>query len=162
MSDDLDFTDEGEGIKNLRKQYETEKKQRAELEARLAAFEAKERAAQAVDIFKSKGLDDAKAKAAAKLYNGDDVSEDAVGKWLADFADLFPTADSSADDQNAQQAARVNAASFGTLAHDTQDGKTNLPLGDPSELHRLIQTLPRQELEKMGIIPADPLYGPRS
>lgn len=155
MSDETDFTDdaEGNGIKDLRKKYEAEKKSRGELEARLAVFEKAQRVDTLADVFKAKGLDEAKAKAAAKLYNGDDVSEDAAGKWLADYADLFPVAQTTEPDANTLNAARVAAASHGS-ADSGVAGNSNALLGDPFEIQRLFDTLPHAELVKLGLIPA--------
>lgn len=152
MSDDDNFTDGtdgGEGIKNLRKQYaDTQKELKAALDE-LNSFRAAQRRESAADVFKAKGLDEAKAKAAAKLYSGEDVSEDAVGKWLDEYRDLFPvTQGSTENDANANNAARVAAASHGT-ADASGTGTTPVALGDPFEIARLLETLPYDEQVKV-------------
>lgn len=163
MSDDdnLDDNNEGDGIKSLRKQYENEKKARADLEQRLAAFEKKERESSVAEFLKAKGA----PKAAAKFYTDEDTSEDAVGKWLEANADVFQikTSDSApgdpAPDANAQAAQRVTAQSYGaTPAVPTPNGASV----DPIEGERLMRTLPYEELEKLGFVPPrDKLHGVR-
>ena len=150
MSDDDNFGDEGEGIKSLRKQYEATQKELAEARELVSKFQARDRQETVASILKAKGA----PEAAARFYNAEDVSEDAVGKWLEANSDLFPSAQRNDNDENAQHAARVSAASFGQQAHETQGGKTNLPLGDPAELERLMRTLPQDKLREMGLLPA--------
>ena len=154
MSEDDNPEDEGEGIKNLRKQFAELKKERTAEQEELSKFRLGARTTSVSTILKAKGI----PESAAKLYTGEDTSEDAVGKWLEDFADVFQP--KSGTDENAQNAQRVSDASQG--ASSTQQNGTDLRvLGDIDEIRRALDTLPREELEKMGLIPPDVQYGPR-
>lgn len=150
MSDENDFTeDQGEGIKNLRKQYEALKKQNDELLGQLTTFQAEKRQSTVSEVLKAKGL----PATAAKLYHGEDVSEEAVGKWLEEFADVFGVK-SNENDANAQNAQRVSAASGG-VADSIATGEGKQPiLGNPEEIANAIKTLPYEELQRLGYMPA--------
>jgi hypothetical protein len=166
MSDDFDTENEneGEGIKDLRNKYKSSQKQLTELQEKLAKYETAERRNSVAGILKAKGI----PEAAAKFYDGDDTSEDAVGKWLEANADVFQikTSDDApagsaqqAPDANALAAQRVTAQSFGTTpAVSTPNGASV----DPEEKLRLTKTLPYEELEKLGWVPKrDQLHGVR-
>jgi hypothetical protein len=154
MSDDEDLDNDSEGIKNLRKQFAELKKERTAEQEELNKFRLGARTASVTGFLKAKGI----PESAAKLYTGEDTSEDAVGKWLEDFADVFQP--KSGTDENAQNAQRVSDASQG--ASSTQQNGTDLRvLGDIDEIRRALDTLPREELEKMGLVPPDVQYGPR-
>lgn len=149
MSEENESSNEGEGIKNLRSQYETLKSQNEQLLSELGTFKAAQRTTTVAGVLKAKGLDDAKAAKAAALYSGDDASEDAVGKWLDNYADVFGVAAPAAQNDNVE---RVSAASFGTT--DTnQNGPTGRVLGAPDEIARALSTLPMEELVKLGYMP---------
>jgi len=85
--DDIDNTpdDEGEGIKNLRKQFAALKKERDAEQEELNKFRLGARTASVTGFLKAKGI----PESAAKLYTGEDTSEDAVGKWLEEYRDVF-------------------------------------------------------------------------
>lgn len=153
MSDEFDFDDEqGEGIKNLRKQYDAMKKQNDELAKQLSAFQSEKRQATVAEILKAKGV----PTSAAKLYTGDDASEDAVGKWIEDFADVFHVqteGKAGENDANANSVQRISAASFGqnTDAPGSTDGQPIM--GDPVELLNYVRNAPMEELQRIGYMP---------
>lgn len=150
MSDEFDTEDQGEGIKGLRKQYEALKAERDAQAKELAAFKAAQRQSSVAEVLKAKGL----PATAAKLYNGDDTSEEAVGKWLEEFADVFGgTSAGSAEDSNAADAQRVSAASGGASSGTAVEAGGNSIIGDPAEMLHLMQTLPYEELQKRGYMP---------
>jgi hypothetical protein len=149
MSDEDDTTEEGEGVASLRKQYAALKKQLDERDTELGTLRAEKRKSTVAGILKAKGV----PEAAASLYNGEDVSDDAVGKWLENYADVFGVKQEAAPDANSQNAQRVSDASFGN-SDDTGIGATGQMLGDPAELERLMRSLPYEELQKRGLVPA--------
>lgn len=156
MSSENDFEsgDEGEGVKNLRKQYDAQKKQLDELTSELNKFRAKERTSTVAEYLKAKGI----PATAASLYNGDDTSEDAVGKWVETYADVFnlstnQSKQQSPVDANLQSMQRVSNASLGNSGSADLDAIGQV-LGDPEELARAMQTLPYEELVKRGYIKA--------
>lgn len=158
MSEEATNPEEGEGIKNLRKQYEATQKELAEARKLLEGFQAEKRSASVVDILKAKGVDEAKAAKTAKFYAGEDTSEDAVGKWLEENADVFglSATKQAENDEAARSAARVADATTGF-----SDGLANGPsgpgrvFGDPAEIQRALDTLPYEELQKLGYMPKD-------
>lgn len=152
MSDEIDTPENSDsnGIANLRKQYEEQKKQNDQLLAELNSFRSEKRQATVAEVLKAKGV----PAAAARLYQGDDVSEDAVGKWLEENADVFG-APSRQVDPNEAAAARVAAASFGNTAGVQQDPAPGQVLGDPEQILHAINTLPYEELQKLGLMPKD-------
>jgi len=157
MSDDDELGDdnEGEGIKNLRKQFAALKKERDADQEELTKFRQGARTTSVAGILKAKGI----PESAAKLYTAEDTSEDAVGKWLEEYGDVFHLS-SGESDENSKNAQRVSAASFGgTTSTDPSTGKP--VFGDLDEMRIALDTLPREELEKLGYIPPDPIFGPR-
>jgi hypothetical protein len=165
MSEENEFDgNEGEGIKSLRKEYNALKKQLEEQSAALGKYQAAERRNSVATALKAKfgDTEEAKAKAAkaASLYTGDDVSEDAVGKWLESYADVFGVntpAPASQPDANALAAQRAAEASFEGLEFGTPPAGSPVH-GDLDELTRAMQTLPVEELVKRGLLP-DPSNG---
>jgi hypothetical protein len=151
MSDDdnLDNDPEGEGVKNLRKQYDALKREQAAEREELNKLRAEKRSVSVAEILKAKNI----PASAAKLYTGEDTSPDAVGKWLEDFADVFNIkAADTATDANAEAAKRVSDASYGS-EQSTQKLSEGV-VGDLDEIQRLIDTQPYDELVKMGLMPA--------
>lgn len=141
---------DSEGVKSLRKQHEAQQKRIAELENEKAVRDARDRASSVATILEAKGI----APSAASFYSGEDVSEDAVGKWLEAHADVFnvTAATSTEEDANTIAAARVNAASSGRVEDiSTPTGRVH----DPEEALRLFDVLPYEELLKRGLV-ADP------
>ena len=163
MSDDLDTEVEtqsdSEGIKSLRKQFEAQKKELAELREFREKASREQRQSSVAEVLKAKGI----PAGAAKFYDGDDTSEDAVGKWLEAHADVFQIKSPEGDDgqqvdENAQAAKRVTTQSFGTTTNHAPLGRAM----DPEEALRLIQTQPYEELEKLGLVPPrEKLHGVR-
>lgn len=148
MSEELDTeNNEGEGIKNLRKQYEATQKELAEARKALDEFNTAKRRETVAGLLKAKGV----SPSAASFYSGEDVSEDAVGKWLEDHADVFNyKADTTEEDANTLAASRVNAASSGRVEDvvSTTAGRVI----DPVEALRLFESLPKEELVKRGLV----------
>ena len=92
MSDDVETVDtqaDSEGIKNLRKQFEQQQKELAEARKQLDEFNKAKRQETVAELLKAKGV----SPAAAKFYDGDDTSEDAVGKWVEAHADVLRPAE---------------------------------------------------------------------
>jgi hypothetical protein len=159
MSDEND-TEDTAGIASLRKQHDAQAKQLEALQAELSGYKAKERVGTVESVLKAKGLED-RASAIARLYSGEDTSEDTVGKWLEENATAFGvTQQSNQSDPNADAAARLAAASYGQPATTPIQGQ-QLPLGNPEELEHLIKTQPFEELVKLGLMPAHDPYGNR-
>lgn len=154
MSDENEFDgNEGEGVASLRKQYNALKKQNDEMLASLANYQKQERQSTLAAALKAKGL----PEKAASLYTGDDVSDDAVGKWLESYADVFGAApqqqtSTTVIDPNAEAAQRTSAAAY----ENAEPGFDQLGqvFGDPSEAEKLMRSLPYEELEKRGWVPA--------
>lgn len=151
MSEENFSEEESEGIKSLRKAYDAQKKQLDEAMKELGTFRAERRQSSVADVLKAKGL----PASAAKLYHGEDTSAEAVGKWIEEFADVFGTgSQANENDQNAANAARVSGASGGTGSPVAPSGDAKSPvLGDPAELMHAMQTLPYEELQRLGIMP---------
>jgi hypothetical protein len=162
MSDDaLDFDDDNDtnGVKQLRAHAKQTADALKEANARLAAFEARDRESTVKSVLKAKGLNEK----VASFYSGD-ASEDAVTKWVEEHADVFGVAASTtsggaAPDANALAAARAAAASGGNATSDPAVGDGKRIFGDPAEVQRLIQTLPYPELVRLGYMP-DPKRDP--
>jgi len=150
-----DLTQDSEGIKNLRKEFEALKKLNAERETELNKYRDAERSGNVAKILQAKGIDEARAVKTAKLYAGD-PSEDAVGKWAEEFADVFGVSAPAGDvnDANAQAATRVSGASHGSsnsgAGARTESGAV---LGDPAELARYIRATPMEQLVAEGLMP---------
>lgn len=158
MSDENDDTTanggEGSGIANLRKEFENLKKQLRERDEELNGLRAEKRTRSVADVLKAKGVDETKAAKAASLYNGADASEEAVGKWLEDFGDVFGL-NQQAQQQDAQQQAeiqRVQQAAFGTQPSIGQP-PANAFVVDPVEALAAMQSLPYEQLVQQGYLP---------
>lgn len=89
QNDDFDFdnfdADSGDGIKSLRKAYNTLKQQLADAQSEVQTFRAEKRSASVASVLKSKGL----PEGAAALFAGDDVSEEKVSEWADGLAAMF-------------------------------------------------------------------------
>lgn len=152
MSDD--FSDDSEGIKQLRQHAKETADALKAANERLAQFEAREREATVKSVLKAKGL----PEKAATFYQGD-ASEDAVSKWVDENADIFGVRQSGGNDANAAAAAMAQAASFGNDGSEPALGPDRKVYGDPAELLKLMKTLPYPELVKLGLVP-DPKRDP--
>jgi hypothetical protein len=154
MSDENAPLDEGDGIKNLRKQYDETAKELKAAREELAKFQAEKRAVSVAEVFKAKNL----PEKAATLYQGEDTSPEAVSKWIEEYGDVFGVqaqTQAPANDPNAQAAQRVSQQSHGTV-DSIQNGPVDTAvLGNPEEILRAIQTLPMDELVKLGYMPSD-------
>lgn len=149
MSDENEFENDGEGIENLRKLYKELKKANAEQAAQLAEFNASKRTASVAEILKAKGV----PASAASLYNSDEVSEDAVGKWLDQYKDVFGVG--GAVDENAEAADRVNGASYGEA--DFIQNSPERVVGSPEDIARaLANASSYEDLVKSLNFPAQP------
>lgn len=147
MSDD---NGEGNGIANLRKEFEAKSKQLEEATALLAKYQQQERASSLGQILKAKGL----TEQHAKFYTADDVSEDAVGKWVEENAGLFgaaPAGNAGQPDPNVEAARRAAALAGGNAA--SIQNTDAMPLGDPDALMKAIAEMPYDELVKQGLMP---------
>lgn len=161
MSDDVDFDgneDDSEGIANLRRELKRIKAEHKALAEERDKLAKQARSQNLSKVFEAKGLN----PALADLYNGEEMSEDAVGKWAEQYglAAAAPTAPETppADDPNAQAAARVNAASFG---QDTASVEGAASAAAAEERERMYKTLPLEELVKLGLLPQPQgLFGP--
>lgn len=160
MSDEND-TNEGNGIADLRKQYETLAKQNKTLLDEVSTYRAEKRQATVAEVLKAKGLP---AKAAS-LYSDEDVSEDAVNKWAEQYAEVFgvkQAADEAAN-KNAQDAKRVSDASHGQPVEGVNPFTPGMVIGDPVEMEHAIRTLPYEELVRLGYMPkpGNSMYNPQ-
>jgi hypothetical protein len=150
-------TNDSEGIKNLRKQYEATQKELAETKKALNEFNAAKRQETVAGILKAKGV----PPSAAKFFSGEDASEEAVGKWLEDHADVFQyTPSNAASDANTDAARRVTGQSFGHTQATARGDDSTGPIIDPEEALRLMASLPYEELEKLKLVaPRAQLWG---
>lgn len=160
MSEENGTPEESEGVKNLRKQYEEQAKALKAAQDELAGFRAERRTGSLAEVLKAKGLDEARAAQAAKLYSGEDVSEAAVGKWLEDFADVFGVTPNQSSQQpgrpdpTTQSVQRISDAQGGPADPITpfKPGE-HIPVGDPEKMLHAINTLPYEKLVEMGYFP---------
>jgi len=150
---------DSEGIANLRRQYEQLQKDLKARDDELAGFRAEKRQSSVADFLKGKGLDAEKASKAAKLYSGEDTSEDAVGKWFEDYGDVFGAVSPQTQQASENAAAAAQITDFAQtgsapLAAASIDGKV---IGDPVELDRIMRTTPVAKLVEMGWLPESAL-----
>lgn len=152
MSDDsiTDSNTDSAGIANLRSQYDQLQKELKAANEELSGLRAEKRTSTVASVLKARGL----SEKAAALYSGDDTSEDAVGKWIEDYAEVFGITPASQQDQNTADAQRLTDVSFGTqpTTATSPDGKI---IGNIAEMQHLMETLPYEELVKRGWMPAD-------
>lgn len=159
MSDENDFdkANAPEWVKQLRKEAKANKQEAEQLRKQLAEATAAKRQSSVEDVLKAKGID----PSAAGLYNGEDVSEEAVGQWLAQYGKAFGVKQDDGPDPNAEAAQRVSDASYGNQVLPELPANGNV-VGDHAELEHLMRTLSREELQKRGMLPKDSgLFGPR-
>lgn len=160
MSDENDTTDtsDGEGIKNLRKQYEAQQRELADAKKLLGDFQAQHRKTTVAELLKAKGI----PESAADLYSGEEVSEDAVGKWVEKHADIFqPNSSGGQLSENEQNARQVAGASQGS-GYSTERPPGGRIYGDANEIGHALKTLPMDELIKQGYMPTEGrLFNPR-
>lgn len=156
MSDE--FTDEndnsGDGIKNLRKQFEAQAKQLKEAQDLIDKFQKEQRQSSLAQIFKAKGI----SEKAARFYDGEDASEEGVNKWLTENADVFgikpaeQAAEAAKPDPNAEQAAKAAQFVWGSQESPSKSEGGTIT-GDLNEIANAINTLPYDELVNMGLMP---------
>jgi hypothetical protein len=155
---DENLPDEGDGIRNLRKQYDELKKKFDERDAALEKYRTAERATQVAELLKAKGV----PEGAASLYTGEDTSEAAVTKWLEQYAGVFGVkqeqqANAGAQpvaDPNADAARRIAGNAYGNLEGLSAPPTGEPILGDPAEMERFMRTAPIEALQKAGLYPA--------
>jgi hypothetical protein len=151
MSDEFDDAsgNEGEGIKSLRKEFEALKRANAEKDAALAKYQKQERQASVAGVLKAKGL----PEKVASLYQGDDASEEAVGKWIEEFGDVFGIQQQKQNDAEQEQAKRVQNATFGSPDTPLDKPPAGRLVGDPSELLAQMKSLSYEQLVEQGLLP---------
>lgn len=145
MPDDID-TNDSEGIKNLRKQFDELSKQNKQLLDELTGYRTADRNKAVGDILKAKGV----SEKLAGLYSGDDTSEGAVAKWLEDYG--LQGSASQQNDPNIEAAHRVAEATYGS-DYSVETPQQGVFVGNPDEIRTLLNTLPQEELVKRGFIP---------
>jgi len=158
MSDEYNLDGEGEGKGGgLRKQLEDALAKLNTSNDALAKYQASERKGAVREFLKAKGVPDENLNV-ADLYTGEDVSEDAVGKWFTTYGKAFGVASATSEvtDANAAAAAAVNAASGGTP--DATRTAPNGVLGDPTAIAKVLADTPRTPegyatLQKLGLMP---------
>lgn len=118
--DDYEGTDL---VKELRKANKAKEKQLKELQDQLAAVQKQTRERSVKDVLTSRGLN---PKIAAFIPADLDPSEDAISKWVDDYADVFGGASAAKEQQmtpeqtqnlaalNAIQATQQTAVAFNT------------------------------------------------
>lgn len=150
MSDENDDTTGGEGIKNLRKEFEALKKQLAERDQELDGYRAEKRQRTVQEVLKAKGL----PEKVASLYQSDDASEEAVGKWIEEFGDVFGVKqEQKADDSQNREVQRVQEVfSAPETSIDRVPGGGKL-VGDPNELLAQMKALSYDQLVEAGLLP---------
>lgn len=150
MSDENDDAQGGEGIKNLRKEFEALKTQLKERDTELSGLRAEKRTRTVAEVLKAKGL----PEKAASLYNGDDASEEAVGKWLEDFGDVFGLKQQEQQQQAQQNAEiqRLQQAAFGTQPVVGQPPAGSFVV-DPVEALQTMQSATYEQLVQQGFLP---------
>lgn len=142
---------EGEGIKSLRKEFEALKKQLSAVQEENAGLKAEKRSRSVSEVLKAKGL----PEKAASLYSGDDASEEAVGKWIEEFGDVFGLKpNEQAPNPQEQQIQRVQEAAFGQPNFTTDTVPANGQLiGDPVELLAQMKSLSYEQAVEQGLLP---------
>lgn len=154
MSDE-NQSGEGNGIKNLREQYDAMKAQNEELMKELKSFRTEKRQSQVAEVLKAKGV----PAEAASLYQGEDVSEAAVVKWVEQYGAVFGVKQeqggqpAGAPDANAEAARRISGNSYGAVEGSSAPTGGEPILGDPAEMERFMRTAPIEELQKRGLFP---------
>jgi|SRR5882762_1224543 len=163
MSEENEFGEEGNSGSGggLRKQLEEALAKLKTLESETVKYRERDRAETVRNALKAKQVPDAGLHI-ADLYTAEDVSDDAVGKWLEKYGSALGVQSNAGDgqqqevDQNAVNAGRVNAASFGDSDAGTEQLQTGV-MGNPEELMRLMNTLPDYDsLVKAGLMPKLP------
>lgn len=155
MSDEFNSENEGEGIASLRKQYEETKKALADAQKLVKDLSDDKRKKDLGEIFKAKSL----PETAAQHFTGE-VSEDAVVKWATDLGLLKPvegTPPKEPLDANAQAAQRLSENSHGSYGFHVESEQTpgTRVLGDADEIMHALKTLPKEELQRLGLMPKD-------
>ena len=150
--DDDDDTTETNGIKALRTEFKKLQKQLAEVQSERDALKGAQRQATVKSLVEAKGLN---PKIAA-LIPADVQGEEAVGKWIDDWADVFGTpaaasgqpAGMSAEDVAAAQ--RIAAAGQG--ADNSVHGKVDSAITaiGKAETQEEINALLAQALAGLG------------
>jgi hypothetical protein len=165
--------EEPDGIKNLRKEHKARGEEIENLKKTLAQFEATTRQQTLETALKEAKLD----TRYAAFYAGDDVSKEAVSKWLDANKELFTVAlktegdgqQSGGDDkegkpgeekvdQATREAARRAAELMGPTEESVQPVGISGYRGNPEELANLLANTPQtregyRQLVQLGIMP---------
>lgn len=160
MSDETEFEFENEsqgkadGPKALREAYDKKAAEVADLQKRVASFEALARKTTLADAFREKGV----SEKLAKFYDKDDLSPEAVDAWLSENAEVFglDLGADEADEKDKQAVSRmsqVNASGEAPAARVVASG--NPQAGNTEELAELLSTLSWQELQERNLMSFD-------
>jgi hypothetical protein len=128
-------------VKQLRKANKQKEKELAELKAQFEGLTKAQRERAIKDTLTAKGVN---SKIAAFIPGDIEPSEDAISKWLTDYADVFgfesaPQATPNVDPKVAQQYTRMTQAASQGLS----------PEGQEDILRRLMNADSRDELDKI-------------
>ncbi len=166
--------EEPDGIKNLRKEHKARGEEIENLKKALAQFEAQTRTQTLENALKEAKLD----TRYAAFYAGDDVSKEAVSKWLDANKELFTKTTTKAEgdgseprgegeegkqgeekvDQATREAARRAAELMGPTEESVQPVGIAGYRGNPDELANLLANTPQtregyRQLVELGIMP---------
>jgi hypothetical protein len=164
MSSENGNGEEGNGIANLRAEFEKRGKELETALAELNTFRAKERTSTVAQLLKAKGV----PEAAAKFYNAEDVSEDAVTKWADENRALFGAGQSAGQSTTTTASQPTGPSPVDQINDAMHQNADELPgpsvtgqiVGDPEQIAHALNTLPYDELVKLGYMPqANGLYG---
>ena len=155
MSEEFEDGNDSDGIKSLRKAQKELNEQNAKLLEELKGYRVKDRANSVGSFLKEKGVNEK----AARLYAGEDTSEEALSKWYEEYSDLFSPVEAAENDENALAAARIAGASHGDVDNELPQAGVGpgkpIQVGDPNEALRNMKTLPYEELQRMGWVPKE-------
>lgn len=161
MSDEFDDDAASDGPKALREAREKLAKQVKEQADLIANLQKQVRQSTLSETFKAKNVD----PKFLGLYNGEDVSADAVEKWATEYGFVAPVTQEqtpaaqavlpNVPDANTQSMQRVANASFGSQGAPAVQAGQPVPLGSVAEMEHAIRTLPMEELVRLGYMPQE-------
>ncbi len=146
MSDDAEYdTEDGSDsnlVKDLRKQLKAAKTQSDEFAAVVAEFNKGKRATTVAAALTLKGA----RPELAKFYTAEDASDDAVGAWVLENAELFGIdTDSGVDAETAAAADAISRATGSAPA---------TKIGSNDDILHALKTLTRAQLVEKGLLSA--------
>lgn len=154
MSEEANLFEDEDGNKApkaLRDAYAALKGKSEELEKELAKLQGASRVSDLAKTLEAKGVN---PKVAGFYPKEADVSDDAVGKWLVENADIFGIDLGTDDNKNAEAAAAVQTMH---TAVDTAQPVTPTEVGSVEELTELYRNLPMEQLVERGLLPKEVL-----